>query len=173
MNGARPRIGNRPVFNRKIVLASSEARESHVSRDSRQVFDSRVEHLTRRDLGMKEASSSSRLAFTVSHLAWAGLWLIGKRLALPVERLLRGNRADRACFRPYRIRTQAGARYGRSFRGAGRPSRLPRHNGSTGVGHTRASRRGFLICSAAARACEIGTRKTFPGASEGNASVCQ
>jgi len=51
MNGARPRIGNRPVFNRKIVLASSEARESHVSRDSRQVFDSRVEHLTREGPG--------------------------------------------------------------------------------------------------------------------------
>ena len=36
---------------------------------------------------MKQASSSSRLAFVVSHLPWAALWLIGRPLAVRVERL--------------------------------------------------------------------------------------
>jgi hypothetical protein len=100
-----------------------------VSRDSRQVFDTKVEHLTLEDPGNEASSSASRLALTVSHLSWAGLWPVGKHLALAVERVLRGNRADRTCFRPYRTRTQnrskgldhsTGAHHRRPLREAGR-----------------------------------------------------
>src|SRR6516162_11702238 len=87
--------------------SKNHTRESHASRDSRQVFDSRVERLTRERPENEAGFLSLALGAYREPLAMnrvvAG---IGKHLALPVERLLRGTRADRACFRPYRIRTQ-------------------------------------------------------------------